>query len=144
MDDEQKLKIGVKQGGGRQPGYEWNVLILESAYRESRALLTHQAYQHIAMQVKELARQSDPTHSELIDVRPIEGEGFHELRERGGPLGGLNVRLFYGSDDKQRAIIVLGVITKQNNGPTPLGDKFRMRRRWRNYRTGVYGMPKFE
>jgi len=140
VDDEQKLKVGVKHGGGRHPGYEWNVLILDSGFKEARDLLkTDQAYEHIAMQVKELARQPDPTHSDLIDVQSI--EDFVELREKGGLLGGLNFRLFFGVDDKHRAIVVLGAITKQNNGQTPIGDKVRMRRRWRNYRAGVYGMP---
>lgn len=51
----------------------------------------------------------------------------------------MNIRVFFGVDSASRALIVLGVIKKQNNGPTPLGDKVRMRRRWRNYRAGEYG-----
>ena len=31
-----------------------------------------------------------------------------------------------------QSIVLLGLIQKQNNGNTPLGDKVRMRRRWRD------------
>jgi hypothetical protein len=89
--------------------------------------------------VQELARQDDPTHCETISLDAV--EDFHELRDWGGVLGGLNVRLFFGVDKSNRAIVVIGLIKKQNNGPTPIGDKIRMRRRWRKYLRGEYGKP---
>ena len=70
------------------------------------------------------------------DVRPI--EGFHELRDKGGILGNLNVRVFFTLQKSESALVVLGVIKKQNDGPTPAGDKIRMRRRMRKYVNGEY------
>jgi hypothetical protein len=32
-------KIGVRVGGGRPPGYRWNVAILEQAFHEAREFL---------------------------------------------------------------------------------------------------------
>ncbi|HEY1785292.1 MAG TPA: hypothetical protein VGG30_07065 [Pirellulales bacterium] len=49
------------------------------------------------------------------------------------------MRIFYGVDKQRRQIVVLGLIKKKNNGPTLLGDKVRMRRRWRRYQTGDFG-----
>lgn len=54
-------------------------------------------------------------------------------------MGRINVRVFFGIDHTARTLVVLGVIKKQNDGPTPIGDKVRMRRRWRKYLQGDYG-----
>ena len=106
--------------------------------KESKVLNPEQR-KHLSSQAKELARQNDPTHSDTLSLAAV--EDFHELRDWGGILSGLNVRVFFGVDKKRRMIVVLGVIKKKNNGPTPLGDKVRMRRRWRKYKNGDYGEP---
>src|SRR5688572_10637525 len=94
-DDSRRkaLKIGVVRGQGPPPGYQWNALIVDRAFEESRTFLNDEQYQHMANQVKELALQDDPTHSLTIDVRQI--EDFYEIRDKGGILQRINVRLFY-------------------------------------------------
>ena len=104
-------------------------------------MLTAEQYHHIALQVQELALEDDPTHSVVVSVRDMRPEGFYELRDKGGILGKLNVRVFFGVDKASRAIVVLGSIKKQNDGPTPRGDVIRIRRRWRKYNNGDYGKP---
>lgn len=133
---KKEVKVGVKRGQGPPPGYRWTVLVLDSAFREAMAFLSEGQYEHLAMQVKELAREADPTHSVTNDVRSI--ESFYEIRDKGGILGNLNVRVFFGLDKAESSIIVLGVIKKQNDGPTPAGDKIRMRRRMRKHLNGEY------
>jgi hypothetical protein len=135
------IKIGVREGEGRPPGYQWSVWILDLAFDEVMDFLKREQYQHMALQVQELAQQDDPTHSSVVSVRGMSGEDFYELRDKGGVLGGMNVRVFYGVDKELRAIVVLGGIKKQNDGPTPQGDVIRMRRRWRKYKSGDYGTP---
>jgi hypothetical protein len=130
------LKTGVNRGSGPPPGYQWNVWILDRAFREASEFLNEAQYAHLAEQVKALARQSDPTHSDTISLDAI--EDFHELRDWGGILYPLNVRIFFGVDKSLRAIVILGVIDKRNNGPTPQGDKIRMRGRWRRYGQGEF------
>lgn len=138
MAKKKEVKIGVRKGGGAPPGYLWTVKVLEVAYREATAFLTETEYQHMAMQVKMLATERTPSHSQFCSVDAV--EDYHELREFGGPLGGKNVRIFFGLRTGQGAneLVVLGAIIKQNNGPTPQGDKIRMRRRWRKYLAGDY------
>lgn len=134
MADEPRrkaVKIGVQEGGGPPPGYRWSVEILDQAYDEAMAFLNADQYDHLARQVRELARQDDPTHSLTIDIRPV--EDVHELRDKGGILQRLNVRVFYLVHKPSRTIAILGAIKKENNGPTPVGDKIRMRRRKRVY-----------
>jgi mRNA-degrading endonuclease RelE of RelBE toxin-antitoxin system len=123
------VKIGVHEGGGPPPGYKWNVELLEQAFPESREFLDDDQYKHMSNQVRELARHDDPSHSATLDLRQI--EDFHELRDKGGILKKLNVRVFYFVHKPSRTIVILGSIKKENNGPTPIGDKLTMRRRQR-------------
>ncbi|MEO8498236.1 MAG: hypothetical protein ABI614_24485, partial [Planctomycetota bacterium] len=85
------------------------------------------------------ARDPQPSHCNLVSVDKI--EDFYELRDKGGVLNSVNARIFFGIDSDSRALVVLGGIKKQNNGQTPLGDKVRMRRRWRKFQNGDYGKP---
>jgi hypothetical protein len=135
------IKIGVKEGEGAPPGYQWSVWILDLGFREAVEFLNPAQYSHLTMQFKDLALHDDPTHSQTLSIRDMSPEDFYELRDKGGVLGKLNVRVFFGVDKASRAIVVLGGIPKQNDGPTPKGDIIRMRRRWRKYQNGDCGRP---
>jgi hypothetical protein len=130
------IKVGVQQGGGPPPVYRWTVLILDCAYAEARAFLNDDQYHHISLQIRELAREPDPTHSVTQSVVAI--EDFHELRDKGGILGGLNIRVFFFIHKPESALVILGAIKKQNDGPTPNGDRIRMGRRMRKYLNGEF------
>ena len=135
---QKQIKVAVREGGGPPPGYEWSIGVLEVGYSEAIELLSRPQYRHLADQFKELARHPDPTHSETLDLRPV--EDFFELRDKGGILGKLNMRVFYTVDRTRRVIVVLGVIKKENEGATSVGDKIRIRRRMRKYDSGDYGV----
>src|SRR6059036_3055152 len=98
MGDEHRkaVKVGVHEGGGPPPGYLWSVAILDQSFSEAMAILNGDQYEHLARQVKELAKEPDPTHSQTVDVRPI--DHFYELREKGGILKRLNMRVFFFVD----------------------------------------------
>ena len=137
MTDRKSLKVGVWQGAGPEPGYFWTVAVLQIARAEAVETVGNAGYLHFAMQVKAIAREEDPTHSDEVDVRTV-GD-VHEIRDGGGVCGNINVRVFFGLDHHRRTIAVIGAIKKQNNGPTPQGDKITMHRRWRAYQNGEYG-----
>ena len=124
------VKIGVLAGdAGKDGEYQWNVLILDRAYEEAMKILNVEQYAYTAAQVKALATEQDPTHSNLCSVDAI--EDFHELREKHGVLGKINLRVFFFLDRTRSAIVILGVIKKENNGPKPDGTRVTMRRRKR-------------
>jgi hypothetical protein len=125
------FKVGVHEGGGPEPGYLWNVVIDDHAFEEAMSFLTTDQYCHLAKQVKELARQVNPRMSDTVDVDQV--EDFFEIRDKGGILANINVRVFYGVDSERRNIIVLATWHKQNNAPTPQHIKLRVRRRLRLY-----------
>ncbi len=106
--DRKQVKVGVNAGAGNPPCYQWSIWILDLAFKESEKLFDKAQYEHLAMQVQELARHESPTHSQVLSIDKI--ESFFELREKGGVLGAINVRLFFGIDKTNRAIVVLGVI----------------------------------
>jgi len=120
------VKIGVKEGEGPPPGYTWNVFILTQAFEEANDFLDADQYHHMANQVRDLATHEDPTHSDTVDVRAV--EDFHEIRDKGGILGKINARVFFFVHKPSRGIIVLGAIKKENDGPTPTGDRLRARK----------------
>lgn len=112
---------------------EWRFLWNDRYRADARAeasFLDEIQYHHVADQFKVLAEHTDPRRSEVVDVRSI--EDFFELRDKGGPLGGINLRVFFTVDRRTRTILVPGVIKKQNDGPTLLKDKIRMRARKRD------------
>ncbi len=126
----------IRVAGQAGKGHPWNVFVLPRVSGEAKKLFSDVQYAHVVDQVRELARTEDPTHPTTVSVDRI--EDFHELRDKGGVLGKLNIRVFFGLDKAEGAIVLLGVIKKKNDGPTPQVDKIRMRRRWRNYRNGDY------
>lgn len=128
---QRPTKVDVREGGGPPPGYQWNVDLFDQAHDEAMGFLSGDQYDHMADQIRELARQPDPTHSQTIDVRPI--QDFFEVRDKGGILKKLNVRVFFFVHKPSRTIVILGAIKKENNGPTPVGDKSTMHRRMRLY-----------
>ena len=136
----QKLRIGVHLGDGPPPGFKWSVIFVSFVRDEAMKFLSEPQYQHLVEQFWQLASQDDPRRSDVVSVDAI--ENFHELRDKGGILGGLNVRIFYYVDDAIRAIVVIGAALKQNDGPTPQAVKIRMRLRLRAYLSGDYGQAK--
>lgn len=131
------LRVGVQQDHERQPPLHWAVWYLAIARAEAQAILDDAQYHHVADQFKQLAEDADPTHSKIVDVRSV--EDFFELRDKGGPLGNLNIRVFFFLDRRHRAIVVLGTIKKEADGKTPLGDKVLMKVRMRRYLAGDFG-----
>ena len=122
---------GRPRGGGRPPGYQWGLEILDLSTQEARGFLSDTQYSHVAQQFRQLCREDEPTTSALVGVRPI--DDFHELRDKGGPLGRINVRVFFFVHHERRNLVILGCINKKNDGSTPLGDVRRMARRKRLY-----------
>ena len=114
MAGKKQVKVGVKQGGGPPPGYQWTVLVLNRAKVEIENAFNDCQYQHLVHQVKELAQQESPSHSPVHSIDAI--EDFHELREKGGVLNAVNARIFFGIDHTTNSIVILGGIRKQNNG----------------------------
>ena len=116
-----QVKVGVQQGGGPRQVIAGRGCSSPLAKRKRRVPSNKAQIQHTVMQVKELCREADPTHPKTVSVDTI--EDFHELRDKGGILGGINLRVFFFLDKVRGAeIVVLGAIRKRNNGQPPGGQ----------------------
>ena len=60
-----------------------------------------------------------------MDVRPI--EGFYELRDKGGVLGNINLRVYFAVVHEERLLLVLGCYMKEDEGRAPGYIKVRMK-----------------
>src|SRR6185312_1621667 len=125
-----QLKTGVRKGGGRPPGYEWNVKFFDELHSEPKCITDAQR-EHLIELIRHLAREEDPSHPLTVDVRAI--DDFHELRDKGGVLGKINVRIYFYIDKPTRTIVVLGADKKEEDGQTSQAVKIRMRYRLRLY-----------
>jgi hypothetical protein len=134
---ERELKVGVWKGDGPAPGYLWNIAIIDFVFDEAMKFLDEAQYHHLAEQFKDLARTEYPSYSLTVSVDAV--EDFYELRDKGGILRNLNVRVFYYIDKRTQTIVVVGAILKKNDGPTPQTVKVRIRRRVRDYLAGHFG-----
>ena len=136
---EKELKVGVWRGGGPLPGYRFTVLIPDLAYHEARGFLNPAQYEHAASLVKDLAEEDDPTHSMRQRIEAI--DDYHELKDKGGILGKINLRVFFFVDKPRFVLLVLGAINKGNEDQTPKSVRIRMRRRLRKYLNGEWQAP---
>jgi len=109
------------------------------AYREATGFLTSDQYQHAACLVKELAEEHDPARSATQRIQPI--DDYFELKDKGGILGKINLRIFFYIDWSRSILLILGAINKSNEGQTPRAIKIRMNRRLRKYLNSDWKLP---
>jgi len=134
---KREVKVGVHRGGGPEPGYLWSVKYLTIAENEARRILQHQhQYDHVVDQIRDLARHTDPTHPSTQNVEKF--ADFFELKEKGGPLGRINLRVFFIVQQEQREIVLLGHYKKEVDGATPRAVVRKISRRARKYYRGDY------
>lgn len=134
---EKPLKTGLLMGAGPLPGYLWSVYFLSIARDEATGFLNDGQYAHAVDLVRALASDPDPTHPATVTVEAI--EDFYELKDKGGILGKINLRVYFTVHPKERAIIILGAIKKEAEGQTPAWVKIRVRNRLRKFREGEFG-----
>lgn len=108
---------------------------MEVAREEAMAFLDEGQYAHVVGLFQELAREIDPTRPESLRVEKV--EDFFELKDKGGVLGKINLRVFFIVTG--RSIVVLCAIKKEADGQTPMWAKIRTRYRLRNFSLGAYG-----
>lgn len=131
------LKVGVRAGAGPPPGYQWSAFYLSAARDEATEFLNDGQYAHAADLVRALASEEDPTHPVTVTVEPV--EDFYELKDKGGILGKINLRIYFVVLSEERAILIVAAIKKEPEGQIPRWAKTRVRYRLRKFREGEFG-----
>ena len=122
------IRAVLRQGSGDPPA-QWSVYVLEAANTSAEKLLNPEQREHVIEQVRDLARHADPGRSNVLDIDRV--EDFYELRDKGGLLGKINLRVFYFFRKDKRTLVILGVERKEAEGQTPAWMKIKMRARKR-------------
>jgi hypothetical protein len=107
----------------------WDLAYLKVASEEGRTFLSEVQYDHAVHQFEALACEKDPSHPKCaVDVQS-HGD-FLEMRDKGGVLRKINLRVYFILVDKpSKTIVVLGAYKKEDEGQTPRQVVIKMRNR---------------
>jgi hypothetical protein len=108
---------------------------LVQAKRDADGFLNDLQYLHLVSIVRNLKFWGQCDRMTMLDVKPI--DRFFELREKGGPLGKINARVYFAVFPKTREIWVLGAYKKEDEGQTPKHIIVRIRNRLRQLPGGL-------
>lgn len=110
----------------------WELRYLEAAAGEARKILDDDHYRHVVEQFDVLACEPDPRRPATQDVKKI--EDFFELREKGGRLRNINLRVYFSVEDEHNTIVVLCVYKKEDEGRAPVRITKRVKVRLKHAR----------
>ncbi len=95
------------------------VRVIGYAQKEGRTILKNDGkYQHIVDIEKRLVDFGNLEETCDLDIRSF--HEFFELRERGGLLGNINLRVFFAHLPERNEIVILKTYKKERNDQTPL------------------------
>ena len=100
-----------------QESCSWDVHVLKAARLEGRKILTDVQYDHVVEVLKRLTDWEDK--AEISDLRIEKIESFYELKDKGGVLGRLNLRVYFAALPENKDIIVLKTYKKEEDGACP-------------------------
>jgi len=131
------VKVGLRAGGKPPDEFLWSVHYLTAARDSAMEFLNETQYAHVVDAFMSLAREADPRRPITEWVEPV--EHYFELKDKGGPLGRINLRVFFTVLPEHRTILVLHAVKKEADGQTPQRTKILVRRRLRDFLAGIYG-----
>ena len=109
------------------PQWKWTPAYVEASEKEARKFLNDVQYDHAVQLVLSLCEEDDPAHPALVDVVPV--GGFYEIRDKGGVLGKINLRIYFCIIRNPKTIVVLGPWNKKKDGQIPAWIMNRMKGR---------------
>ena len=105
------------------------VRYLRVAAEEARSFLSAVQYAALVDATKCLKDWPSGPLMSGLRISPI--DEFHELKEKGGIYGKLNIRVFFAFLKKCRRVYLLGAYKKEAEGQTPRHVVLKMRNRLR-------------
>jgi hypothetical protein len=95
----------------------WVVVALDVAKAEGRKILSEPQYEHIKEILRRLEDFGDKEELSDLSIEPI--GSFWELRERGGPLGRINLRVYFGTLPEDLELVIAKAYKKEDDRKTP-------------------------
>ena len=117
------------RAGARSETQVWKLSHVAVSAKEAHRFLDQTQYAHAVDLCVQLAEERDPQRPLTLDVEGI--EEFYELKDKGGVLGKINLRIYFVVFDDTKEIMVLGSWNKNVEGKVPPYIKTKMRARLR-------------
>lgn len=96
----------------------WAVVVLRAAKTEGQKILTDAQYNHVVSVLQRLVDFPDREELADLDIKHIDGD-VYELREKGGVLQRINLRVYFAALKKRREIVVLKTYKKEQDRQVP-------------------------
>ena len=109
--------IGLVEMTKTQEDCSWDVHVLKIARKEGKNILNQTQYDHVVEVLKRLTDWEDK--EEISDLRIEKIQDFYELKDKGGVLGRLNLRVYFATVPDNKDIIVLKTYKKEEDGACP-------------------------
>jgi len=135
--EAQNLPHGKAGEFGAKPdskSKEWVVVILEVAKKEGRKILSDFQYDHVVEILKRLVHFGNAEEVSDLKIEPI--ESFYELKEKGGILGRINLRVYFGTIPEEGELVVAKTYKKEDDGSAPRHVILVVEDRLEEYKTG--------
>ena len=132
MQHEDSARVWAQTGTG-EPPLLWWLKYWPAAYPEAK-FLTPPQYWHMADQLLEVCRTPDPCTCPTVEISKI--RDFWELKDKGGPLGRINLRVFFLPDAETKSVVVFGIHKKEDEDQLRTSVIVRIERRIRLYQCG--------
>lgn len=107
----------------------WRLGYLDVAAKDAKKFLTEDQYAHAVQLFDVLAADVNPRTSQALEIESI--EDLFELKDKGGILGKINLRVYFAVIDERHLILALGAYKKEDDGKTPSHIRVRIRNRLR-------------
>jgi hypothetical protein len=117
------------------PARKWTIVPLQKAKEDAKGFLNDVQYLHVVQLVKRLVDFGDTEELADLRIEKIRGDVW-ELKDKGGVLGKINVRIFFAPVAKRKEIVVLGAFKKEAEGQTPAHVIIKMEARLGDYLEG--------
>jgi hypothetical protein len=117
MNKRNRRTDGEHEAAKGQGKHAWVVVALDVAKAEGRKILSAVQYEHIKEILQRLVDFGDK--EELSDLSIEQIGSFWELREKGGVLGRINLRVYFGTLPEDWELVVAKTYKKEDNGKTP-------------------------
>lgn len=96
---------------------KWIVLVLEAARKEGHKILSDIQYEHVVEILKRLVDFGNPEEIGDLVIEPI--ESFYELKEKGGILGRINLRVYFGTIPDRHELVIAKAYKKEDDHAVP-------------------------
>ena len=113
-----------------------DVVVPDVVRREARKFLSIGQYVHVTDFVKQLVGFGSRRYDRTMRIEAL-GD-FWELKEKGGVLGRINVRIYFAFVEANNQVILLSAYKKEDDGAAPPHIILRLRNRLRAYHRGDF------